>query len=119
MQTKPLGFRHHVPGTSGLDPIQNFTSKYYINNKQSSDTQNKLNLHIFLINAFFIISLNSYNVTRYINTTDIPSWLAPVRCVNSFVATRLLAEQQIASSCIKILLLSLNAIHNDTNVSVT
>ena len=41
------------------------------------------------------------------------------RGVNSFVAPCLLAEQQLVSSCIKILILSLNAIHNDTNVSVT
>ena len=49
---------------------------------------------------------------RYINKTNIPSCLAPVRGVNSFVVPCLLAEQQLATSCIKSSILSLNAIHN-------
>ena len=51
-----------------------------------------------------------YYSMRYINKTKIRSCIAPVRGVNWIVASGLLADQQLTSSCIKILIPSLNTI---------
>ena len=42
-----------------------------------------------------------------------------VKSVSSFVASYFPAEQQLATLCIKILVPSLNVIHDDTIISIT